>query len=356
MFLKKEVISKQMGLKIIRALFILISSIMGYFVAYAIYENLYTALIGSVIGIILSFTVISLERSIMKLPLKVILGGFIGLVMGLIAARYIAGILLLDIYRNPTLVTSLYLLISVIIGYLGLSIGVKKGEEVDFTKIKWFSGKIYSKGDNAKILDTSAIIDGRIADICEVGFLEGALIIPQFILKELQHIADSSDSIKRARGRRGLEILQRLQKLEGVEVRISDHDFPKHKDVDTKLVSLAKKLGVKIITNDYNLNKVAELQGVSVLNINQLANALKPVVLPGEVMNIKVLKEGKEHGQGVGYLDDGTMVVVDNAKKYMGKNVEVAVTSVLQTSAGRMIFCKLKDELKEGVVGEAVGN
>lgn len=345
-----------MSLKLIKIIFIIVSSIIGYFITYAINENIYIGLLGSAIGLSLSLIVISLERSIMKLPLKVILGGFIGLVMGLIAARYLAGILLLDIYRNPTLVTSLYLLISVIVGYLGLSIGVRKGEEIDFSKIKWLSGKIYSKSDNTKIIDTSAIIDGRIADIYETGFMEGTLIIPQFILKELQHIADSSDSVKRARGRRGLEILQKLQKLDGVEVKITDHDFPKQKDVDMKLVLLAKKLGAKIITNDYNLNKVAELQGISVLNINQLANALKPVVLPGEVMSIKVLKEGKEHGQGVGYLDDGTMVVVDNAKKYMGKNVEVSVTSVLQTGAGRMIFCRIKDELKDEGIEEAVGN
>jgi uncharacterized protein YacL len=195
-----------------------------------------------------------------------------------------------------------------------------------------------------KILDTSVIIDGRIADICETGFLEGPLIVPQFVLKELQHIAGSPDSIKRNRGRRGLDILQRIQKNVDMTVRIVDHDFPKIREVDTKLVALGQALKGKVLTNDFNLNKVAELQGVPVLNVNQLANAVKPVVLPGEVMNVHILKEGKEYGQGVAYLDDGTMVVVDNAKRYVGKHIDVIVTSVLQTTAGRMIFTRLREE------------
>jgi uncharacterized protein YacL len=197
-------------------------------------------------------------------------------------------------------------------------------------------------GSSPKILDTSVIIDGRIADICETGFLEGPLIVPQFVLKELQHIAGSSDTLKRNRGRRGLDILQRIQKNFESDVRIVDHDFPKIRDVDAKLVALGKTLKGKVLTNDFNLNKVAELQGVPVLNINQLANAVKPVVLPGEVMNVYVLKEGKEYGQGVAYLDDGTMVVIDNARKYLTQHVDVSVTSVLQTTAGRMIFAELE--------------
>ena len=195
-----------------------------------------------------------------------------------------------------------------------------------------------------KLLDTSVIIDGRIADICETGFIEGNFIIPQFILQELQHISDSADGLKRARGRRGLDILNHIQKKIDIEVTIVEEDFPHIKEVDAKLVELGKKLGAKILTNDLNLNKVAELQGVRVLNINDLSNALKPVVLPGETIRVYVLKEGKEAGQGVAYLDDGTMVVVDNAKRCIGKNVDVIVTSVLQTSAGRMIFTRLKEE------------
>ncbi len=195
-----------------------------------------------------------------------------------------------------------------------------------------------------KLLDTSVIIDGRIADLCETGFLDGIFLIPQFILHELQHIADSSDSLKRARGRRGLDILQRVQNMPELTVTIIEEDVPQFRDVDAKLVGLAKKLNAKILTNDLNLNKVAGLQGVKVLNINELSSALRPVVLPGEPMRVFVLREGKEAGQGVGYLDDGTMIVVDDGKKHIGRNLDVVVTSVLQTTAGRMIFTRIREE------------
>jgi len=204
--------------------------------------------------------------------------------------------------------------------------------------------KTRAEEEHAKLIDTSVIIDGRIADVCEAGFVEGPFIIPQFILQELQHIADSADSLRRARGRRGLDVLHRIQKMSNITVKIVDEDFPKIKEVDSKLVALARLLGAKIITNDFNLNKVAGLQGVTVLNLNELSNALKPVVLPGESMNIFVVKEGKEFNQGVGYLDDGTMVVVDNARKLISQQIDVVVTSVLQTTAGRMIFAKLKED------------
>ena len=198
--------------------------------------------------------------------------------------------------------------------------------------------------DAYEILDTSVIIDGRITDVCEVGFMEGTFILPQFILQELQNIADSSDSLRRARGRRGLDVLQKIQKMSNITVRIVDQDFPKIKEVDSKLVALARLLGGKIITNDFNLSKVAQLQGVTVLNFNELANSLKPIVLPGESMNIFIVKEGKESTQGGGYLDDGTMVVVDNARKLINKKINAVVTSVLQTTAGRMIFAKLRED------------
>ena len=199
-----------------------------------------------------------------------------------------------------------------------------------------------------KILDTSVIIDGRIADVCETGFIDGTLVVPQFVLKELQFIADSADSLKRNRGRRGLDILARIQKMSGVHVTISDVDFPDVREVDLKLIELGKQLDAVIVTNDFNLNKVAQLRGVNVLNINELANALKPVVLPGEAMRVFILKEGKEYNQGVAYLDDGTMVVVDNARRLIGKNADIAVTSVLQTTAGKMIFGKIWDEPENG--------
>ena len=194
-----------------------------------------------------------------------------------------------------------------------------------------------------KILDTSVIIDGRIADVCETGFIDGTLVIPQFVLKELQLVADSADSMKRNRGRRGLDILQKIQKMAGVEVMISDLDFPEVREVDLKLIELARTLPGKIVTNDFNLNKVAQLRGVDVLNVNELANSLKPVVLPGEIMKVFILKEGKEYNQGVAYLDDGTMVVVDNARKMISKTIDIVVTSVLQTTAGKMIFGRYID-------------
>ena len=194
-----------------------------------------------------------------------------------------------------------------------------------------------------KILDTSVIIDGRVADICETGFVDGVLVIPQFVLRELQQVADSADSMKRNRGRRGLDILQRIQKMAGLTVQIVENDYPSIREVDLKLIELAKEIEGKIVTNDFNLNKVAQLQGVEVLNINELANSLKPVVLPGEVMKVFILKEGKEYNQGVAYLDDGTMVVVDNARKMIGKTIDTSVTSVLQTTAGKMIFGRYED-------------
>ena len=221
-----------------------------------------------------------------------------------------------------------------------MAIGARKGEE--FVLAKPGASKAAASNQNYKILDTSAIIDGRIADIFETGFVEGTLIIPQFILQELVYIADSSDSLRRTRGKRGLDILHKIQKQVDLEVRIIDQDFPKIKEVDAKLVALAKQMNGKIFTNDFNLNKVAELQGVQVLNVNQLSTALRPVVLPGELMNVYIQREGKESGQGVAYLDDGTMVVVENGRKLLNKTTEVTVTSVLQTTAGRMIFTVLK--------------
>jgi len=216
-------------------------------------------------------------------------------------------------------------------------LGSKKAEEFSFRAAE---GK---ENAERRLLDTSVIIDGRIADICDTGFIDGSLIVPRFVLNELQFIADSSDSMKRSRGRRGLDVLNRMQKSTTINIEIVEQDFPKIKGVDGKLVALAQKLNAKLMTNDYNLNKVAELQGVKVLNLNELANAMKPVVLPGEQMLVKIIREGKEPGQGVGYLDDGTMIIVDGAQKMINMTIEVVVTSVLQTTAGRMIFTELKE-------------
>jgi uncharacterized protein YacL len=294
-------------------------------------------------GLILASLTLLAEGRLKKIPSKNLLGSFIGLILGVIVANLISNVFLSNPFNHQQIVLPLYGVLYGICGYIGLKIGFKKGEEFHLSDWKLFS-KNLPRSENTKILDTSVIIDGRIADIAETGFVEGTILIPQFILSELQHIADSSDSVKRTRGKRGLEVLHNIQKQVNVDVRIVDRDYPAIKEVDAKLIELAKEVRGKIITNDSNLNKVAELQGIEVLNINELTNSLKPVVLPGEEINVKILKEGKEMGQGVAYLDDGTMIVVDNGKKQMGKSVDVIVTSVLQTPAGRMIFARLKEE------------
>jgi uncharacterized protein YacL len=270
-----------------------------------------------------------------------VVGGILGLSIGLLFAKLIY-FPLQTLFANID-GTYISLVFNTLFGYSGLLLGLRAGK--DFTLANLVQAfRSRAEEGHAKIVDTSVIIDGRIVDVCDAGFLEGTFIIPQFILQELQHIADSTDSLRRTRGRRGLDILHKIQKMTNITVNIVDEDFPKIKEVDSKLVALARLLGAKIITNDFNLNKVAELQGVTVLNLNELANAVKPVVLPGEKMNIFIAKEGKESNQGVGYLDDGTMVVVDNARKKINKQIDVIVTSVLQTTAGRMIFAKLKED------------
>jgi uncharacterized protein YacL len=299
------------------------------------------------IGLVVGVLAIISERSIRRMPMKVVIGGAIGLVLGLMLANFLIRSFFTGFFQGLGINFSAYVLITSTLAYLGLLLGLKKGREFEPSRLPWLPKRVNQEWDGHKVLDTSVIIDGRIADICDTGFMEGTLIIPQFILQELQHIADSSDPLKRGRGRRGLDVLNRIQKQASLEVKIVDQDYPKIQEVDAKLIALAKDVSAKIITNDFNLNKVAELQGITVLNINQLFNALKPVVLPGEVMNVKILKEGKEPGQGVAYLDDGTMVVVDNARRHMGKTVDVTVTSVLQTTAGRMIFTILKEDAPE---------
>lgn len=331
-----------MGSWIIRIFLFGICGVSGYYLAREYFPSPQSSFFGLFFGIILAFLAILTERSIKRIPLKSLIGGFVGLILGLFAANLSSNVFLSNPLENQRLLP-IYGLIYGFCGYIGLKVGYRKGEEFNLSSFKIFS-KNSKRDGSAKILDTSVIIDGRISDITETGFIEGAIIIPQFVLNELQHIADSSDPVKRTRGRRGLEVLQHIQKQINVDVRIVDRDYPNVKEVDSKLIELAKEVGGKIITNDSNLNKVAELQGIEVLNINALANALKPVVLPGEEINVKILKEGKEIGQGVAYLDDGTMIVIDNGKRLIGKNVDVVVTSVLQTPAGRMIFARLKDE------------
>ncbi len=295
------------------------------------------------IGVAVGGLIVAVEFGLHQIPFGMIVGGISGLVIGSLLTGLMAwlGFSMFQVDSSIIKVGGLVLLIGM--PYVGILLGARFGKgPVQEPARRAESSSV--QGPNNKILDTSVIIDGRVADLCETGFLEGIFLVPQFILHELQHIADSSDSLKRARGRRGLDILNKIQKMVDIDVRIIDDDFPQVKEVDSKIVLLAKKVGAKVITNDLNLNKVAELQGVRVLNINELCNALRPVVLPGEMIRVFVLKEGKEAGQGVAYLDDGTMIVVDNARRCIGRNVDVVVTSVLQTTAGRMIFTRLREE------------
>ncbi len=336
-----------MGIFILRILLLAATAGSGYFLARQIGSGPDLEYGGIAIGLLVGLLVIFFERLLKRIPLKEVIGGAIGLVFGLMLANVLIRAFFVELLESLGIHIPAYILINSALGYFGLILGLKKGKEFEPGKIPWLSRGSNPGTNGHKVLDTSVIIDGRIADICDTGFMEGTFIIPQFILQELRHIADSSDPLKRGRGRRGLDILNKIQKQATIEVKIIDQDYPKIQEVDAKLIALAKDIHAKIITNDFNLNKVAELQGVNVLNINQLFNALKPVVLPGEIMNVKILKEGKEPGQGVAYLDDGTMVVVDNARRYMGKTVDVAVTSVLQTTAGRMIFTILKEDAPE---------
>ena len=330
---------------VIQVVMVAVTTITGYFIVKEMFASSFLGMFGAIGGLALGYAIIKLEEKLKDIQLKTIAGSLIGVTLSLLIANLFISRLLLTLVKDIPITLPIYILLYFVMGYLGFRVGEKKSRTIDLSKLPLF-GKM-EETENAKILDTSTIIDGRIADICETGFVEGTFIIPQFVLYEIQHIADHQDPVKRTRGRRGLDILHRMQKQAYVKVKIVDYEFPKLKDVDTKLIALAKKLNGKIVTNDYNLNKVAELQGVEVLNMNQLATALKPAMLPGEQMNIKILKEGKEYGQGIGYLDDGTMVVVDDARKLLGRTVDIVVTSVLQTTSGRMIFGKLKDQAEK---------
>ncbi len=330
-----------MGAWILRAILFFICGVSGYYLAVGLSSSPGVGLFGIMGGLLVATLTLLLEVRLRKIPLKSLIGCFIGLFVGIMVASLVSNLLFSNWLNHQTMVLPLYAALYGICGYIGIRIGYKKGEEFHFPGWKPFS-KSFPHGESTKVLDTSVIIDGRIADITETGFIEGPLLIPRFVLSELQHIADSPDSVKRTRGKRGLEVLHHMQKQVNLDVRIVDRDFPLVREVDAKLIELAKEVRGKIITNDSNLNKVAELQGIKVLNINELANALKPVVLPGEDMTVKILKEGKEIG--LAYLDDGTMIVIDNGKKHIGRVVDVTVTSVLQTPAGRMIFARLKEE------------
>lgn len=375
LIIKEEVIN--LFKKILRGLFTCIGMIIGYLVGEGLitssYMNRNYNVSNNVAKIILIYTVSIIffglilfilsrwisegitklmeyfEKNIQKLSANEILFGAGGAIIGLIISS-----LIVNIFAKTTILIIIAVVISVIMAAIGADIGIRKRDDLLnlFANVRKSNLGRDKKGKNVlrcdpKVLDTSVIIDGRIFDICQTGFIEGSLIIPNFVLEELRHIADSSDDLKRNRGRRGLDILNKIQKELSMDVQIYEKDFPDIAEVDSKLLKLAQVLNGKVITNDYNLNKVAEFQGVPVLNINELANAIKPVVLPGEDMNIQIIKDGKESGQGVAYLDDGTMIVVEGGRRHIGENIDVTVTSVLQTAAGRMIFAKQKECLEK---------
>lgn len=298
--------------------------------------------------------IVFIEGELQKVPTNEIILGSIGFIIGLVIAYLLSQPFFEFEIRSLGVAASIVLY--GIFGYLGIKVATKKAADVgniieNVNAMKKTGREKVKQGYKScpKILDTSVIIDGRIFDICQTGFIEGPLIIPNFVLDELQHIADSSDGLKRNRGRRGLDILNKIQKELDIEVIIHEKKFDDIQEVDSKLLKLTQELSGKVITNDYNLNKVAEVKSIDVLNINELANAVKPVVLPGEEMKVDIIRDGKESGQGLAYLDDGTMIVVESGRKYIGDTIDVIVTSVLQTSAGRMIFAKPKSLIDKAV-------
>ena len=323
--------------KMLSAILLILCTFFSGLIGHYLFSDLPWVIATAIGGLLLGLGSLLLIRLWLKLDAERLIGGMVGM----LAAALLGTILNTGIYRSierAEIALAVYALIMTIMCIIGLQLGASTAKDLK----KRVEVKSNPERKIVGILDTSVIIDGRIADVCETGFLDGDLVIPQFILKELQAIADSSESTKRTRGRRGLDILNKIQKQSYVKIIIEETDYPSIKEVDQKLIQMAKETGYAILTNDFNLNKVAQVQSIQVLNINQLANALKPIVLPGETMKVQILKEGKEPGQGVAYLDDGTMVVVDNGRKQMGRNIEVTVTSVLQTTAGRMIFAVMK--------------
>jgi uncharacterized protein YacL len=305
-----------------------------------------SARVAALVGLAFSLAVFLFEVRLRRASLRRLIGAAVGSILGILGA-YLMNLVLAETSIPEGSRSFLGVAALLVMAYIGLIVGANKGDMLNLQALGGLFGSEHSSRRLYKVLDTSVIIDGRVADICEAYFLDGILLIPQFVLRELQLVADSADALKRQRGRRGLEVLQRIQKMGHVEVEIAEDTFPHIPDVDMKLIELAKRYDGKIVTNDYNLNKVATLQGIEVLNVNQLANALKPVVLPGETMRVFVLREGKEYNQGVAYLDDGTMVVVDGARRMINKTIDISVTSVHQTTAGKMIFGRYDERAEQ---------
>ncbi len=312
-----------------------------------------TPISGAATGFLFGMAVILFELRLRHASLRRLIGAAVGSILGLLGA-YLTSLILTHTTMPESTRSFFSLAAFLVMAYIGLILGANKGDMLNLQALGGLFGSERSLKHSFKVLDTSVIIDGRVADIADAQFLDGTVIIPQFVLHELQLVADSADPLKRQRGRRGLEVLQRIQKMPHLEVQIADDDFLQIPEVDLKLIELAKRYDAKIVTNDFNLNKVAALQGIEILNVNQLANALKPVVLPGETMRVFILREGKEYNQGVAYLDDGTMVVVDGARKMINKTIDITVTSVHQTTAGKMIFGRY-DERGEQQIPRVTG-
>jgi len=339
---------------VIRILFLLLLGSLTMVLAPLSLESLpewANAAVNAATGLALGALAVLVEWRLRVTPMRLLVGGLLGLVVGCsvgwIALRVgapPAGDSALGVpveFLRPVLL--------LILAYAGASVGVWKSKRFRADQIRSLFQESEAPERNLKILDTSVIIDGRIADVAETGFLDGTLVLPQFVLRELQYVADSSDPLKRNRGRKGLDILQAIKRNPNVRVEVTEADFPDTREVDQKLIELARQMGAKILTNDFNLNKVAQLSGIEVLNVNELANSLKPVILPGETMKVFIVKEGKEPDQGVAYLDDGTMVVVNAASRQVGKTVEVTITSVVQTAAGKMFFGRCVSDSDRGV-------
>ncbi len=321
-----------------RALFILLCIVIGYQLGLA-FKGVEGSLIGTGVGLAVSVTVIFFEHALGKVSLRGLSAAVFGLILAFIMSRFLAGAIDLIPELDQAVASALKLVLVIIFSYVGVIFTMRGRDEFNLI-IPYVKFDRQDQKDAVLLLDTSVIIDGRILDLCQTRFIEGRFVVPRFVLKELQQVADSQDSLKRTRGRRGLDVLNKMNKI--VNVKIDEEDFPEIGTVDEKLVKMGKVLGAKVLTNDYNLNKIAELQGVTILNINELANALRPVVLPGEELEVRLVKEGKERDQAIGYLEDGTMVVVDSAKRLLGSVQRIVVTSVLQTAAGRMIFGKIE--------------
>ncbi len=345
----------------IRVLLVLAASILGYLIGEGYWHNIFLSYAGLIIGFVIGFVVVWLEKSMESISTKKIFAGGVGLLTSLFIINFAGYNLFKEFFTGSTLGYITYAFVNFVAGYFGLIIGLRISDDIIFNNVQ-ASSNIHGAGVSGgnifncspKVIDTSSLIDGRILDVVKTGFIDGVFLVPTFVLHELQRIADSQEPLKRVKGRRGLDILKELRDEKNMKTVFVDADYPNIKDVDVKLIAFAKEKNAKIITTDFNLNKVAQVQNIKVLNINDMGKALRPVILPGERMMVSIAKEGREKSQGIGYMEDGTMVVVEDAMKLIGSELDVIVTSILQTSSGRMIFARINyDKGKEEPVPDS---